>query len=74
MDRIRSEWYWARYRAREWRHDTVPRVIAWVLPRRIVYHAVIRAWVFSQSGRHATEHPTDVRTFETAERWRLQDH
>lgn len=74
MDRMKNEVYWARYSLREWWHDRLPRAIAWMLPRRVVYHAVIRAWVFAASGRHATEHPDSVSISQLTARWREEDH
>lgn len=72
--RLRLEVFWVRYWFTELVRDRIPRSIAQRLPRRVVYFAVVRAWVFSQSGAYATEHPTDVRTFETAKRWDEVDH
>ena len=65
MERIRSEVYWMRYRVREWVRDTLPDAIAQRLPRRVVYFALIRAWVKSMGN----EHPTEIATYITVQRW-----
>lgn len=66
-----------RFAFRLWRKETfdsIVRWVAWHLPHPIVYHATIRAWVFSTSGKHATQEVTSVTTAETVRRWDQQDH
>lgn len=70
---VQNELHWQRSRMRE-RRDGFWRWIAWHLPRQVVYHATIRAWVFSLSGKHGHQQPTEVHTFETVKRWDEEDH
>ncbi len=54
--------------------DKIAFQIAWHLPIRVVYHAIVRGWVYSLSGKWGKVTVGEVRTFETAARWREQDH
>jgi len=74
MVRLRSEWAWLKYLVAEFFIDTLPRAVANALPRRVVYFATVRAWVFSLSGKHGYLEPTEVHTSETVRRWDEEDH
>jgi hypothetical protein len=45
--------------------------IAWLLPRRVVYYALIRAWAHATTGRWGTDDATDISCDDVVVRWRL---
>ena len=49
--------------------DGLCRGLAWLLPRRVVYFCVIRAWAFATCGEYGTTVATEVTADEVVQRW-----
>lgn len=54
--------------------DAAMRWMAYHLPRRIVYWALVRAWVFGTSGKWAGLESTSVLMRDVAQRYRTGEH
>lgn len=49
--------------------DNWSRKIAWLIPSKIVYWCVIRAWAHATTGDHGDAIVSDVRVHEMLKRW-----
>ena len=49
--------------------ETAARIIADMLPRKIVYFAVIRAWAYATTGRYGKDEAPAQLTADTVKRW-----
>lgn len=52
-------------------NEWLARKVAWLLPRRVVYHAAIRAWAHATTGAYANTIATDILCDEVVRRWEL---
>jgi hypothetical protein len=61
-----SLWFWWKYEVRALLRTGLWERLAWRLPRRLVYFAVIRAWAAACPG---DQHPDSVRATDVAGHW-----
>lgn len=43
--------------------------LAWVLPRHVVYHAIVRAGAHATTGQWSGDSPTEVTLIDVMKRW-----